>query len=187
MSERNEYPYQMIEEALDELIICAKFSVFHDKKFGNKLGRVVTGNLGYPSAIILFSIIDIIGNCFKDNKNLEVVVDGKKKFVSKKSSSSFYILNSKYFHQDLKQSEIDYFYDRFRSKLIHNGLIGAEAKMFPTSTKHKTAFFSTASEGKGRYSVSLEELFYLCEKAVNLFKFDLKEVVEGSRLGKKFP
>ncbi len=87
----------MVEEALDELLVCAKFSVFYDKKFGNKLGRVVTGNLGYPSAIILFSIIDIIGNCFKNNKDLEILVDGKKKIISKKSSSSFYILNSKYF------------------------------------------------------------------------------------------
>lgn len=79
MSERNKYPYQMIEEALDELVICAKFSVFYDKEFGARLGRVVTGNLGYPSAIILFSIIDIIGNCFKDTKNLEILIDGKKK------------------------------------------------------------------------------------------------------------
>ncbi|OOG77819.1 hypothetical protein B0E43_03385 [Algoriphagus sp. A40] len=178
----------MIEEALDELITCAKFSVFYDKKFGNKLGRVVTGNLGYPSAIILFSIIDIIGNCFKDKKDLEMIVDGKNvRVISKKDESSFFILNSKYFNQNLTNEEIKYLYNRFRSKLIHNGLIGAEAKMFPTSTKHKTAFFSTTSEGKGRYSVSLEELFYLCEKAINMFKIDLKEVVESSRLGKKFP
>ena len=177
----------MIEEALDELVICTKFSVFHDKKFGNKLGRVVTGNLGYPSAIMLFSIIDIIGNCFKDNKNLEILVDGKKKIIGEKSSSTFYILNSKYFGQDLKETEIDYFYNRFRSKLIHNGLIGGEAKMFPTSTEHKTAFFSTTSEGKGKYSVSLEELFYLCEKAVEIFKIDIKEIVGNSRLGRKYP
>lgn len=59
--------------------------------------------------------------------------------------------------------------------------------MYPTSTKHKTAFFSTTLSGKGKYSISLEELFYLCENAVSMFKKDLKEVIESSRLGKKFP
>ena len=73
----HETPSSMLKESLDETLDAAKYCVEY-KKLDKKWGEFATGGcLGYPSAILLFSLIDSIGSYFRKNKTFEVLIDSK--------------------------------------------------------------------------------------------------------------
>ena len=136
----HERPSSMLKESLYEYLEAAKFCCHYQKddpKWGPFQGK---GCLGYPGGVLLFSIVDSIGNYFRGNQSFKVKIDGKAVFISGEGSEHFKILNSKYFGQDLTQEFIKALYNKFRNKLSHNSVLGKNAYLIPDNTKYPEYF-----------------------------------------------
>ena len=188
----HETPSSMLKESLDESLEAAKFCIDY-KKTDKKWGEFSTGGcLGFPSAILLFSIIDSIGSYFRKNKNFEINLNGKKVKINSKGWEHFKILNSKYFNQNLSAEYMKQLYIKFRSCLTHNSVLGSNTLMIPNNStiqqKVQGQAFGTTKDDFGEtiYGISLKELWDLCSEAVVLFKKDIDTVVPISRQGKTF-
>ena len=188
----HETPSSMLKESLDETLEAAKYGVDY-KKTDKKWGDFATGGcLGYPSAILLFSIIDSIGSYFRKNDTIEILIDGKKNRINAAGWEHFKILNSKYFNQTLSSDFMKKLYNKFRSCLTHNSVIGSETLMIPNNTlikppvQDKAFGIYTDSSGNTSHVISIKELWDLCFKAVEHFKLDIDMVVSTSKQGKGF-
>jgi hypothetical protein len=188
----HETPSSMLKESLDETLEASKYCVDY-KKQDKKWGEYATGGcLGYPGAILLFSLIDSIGSYFRKDKAFEVLIDGKKEKINAAGWEHFKILNSKYFDQKLSAEFMHKLYNNFRSCLTHNSILGSGTIMIPDNSLIdegvKGQAFGTTKNDKGEtiYVISLKELWELCNKAVNLFKNDIDIVVPSSKQGKTF-
>ncbi len=80
----------------------------------------VSRQFGYPAAILLFCAIDTIGLFYRNDTNLKIVVDGKKRHIKKDGVQHFFILNSEYFGLSITEKQIKQVHDNFRSLLVHN-------------------------------------------------------------------
>jgi hypothetical protein len=184
----------MLKESLDETLDAAKYCVDYVKEEKILCGDFTTGGcLGFPGAILLFSIIDTIGSYFRGNKELSLMIDGKPERIKKDAWEHFKILNSKYFNQTLSKDFMHKLYKEFRSLLTHNSVLGKYAIMvpsnrhsiFPTNSKDPQAFFlNTAANGVLHYIISMKELYDICTVAVKKFKEDIDVVVPNSELAK---
>jgi hypothetical protein len=103
-------PASMLKESLNESLTVAEYCLAYRKNDG--------GCLGYPAAMILFSIVDTIGSYFRKNKNLRILIDGKTRFIDSDGYKHFFILNSPYFEQHLSEKVIKTLYIKFRSLLL---------------------------------------------------------------------
>ena len=91
----HETPSSMLKESLDESLEAAKYCADY-KKTDKKWGEFATGGcLGYPGAILLFSIIDSIGSYLEKDKKFSVIIDGKPEKINGAGRDHFKILNSK--------------------------------------------------------------------------------------------
>ena len=186
-------PASMLKESLDETLEAARYCATYkktDSKWGEFNNR---GCLGYPSAILLFSLIDSLGSYFRKDKSFKILIDGNEETINATGWEHFKILNSKYFNQNLPKAFIQTLYNSYRSKLTHNSVLGKDVHMIPDNNTFKdlsdanSAFISeTDSTGKTYYLISIMELFYLCEIAVREFKKDIDDVVPNSKAGSKF-
>jgi len=189
----HDIPASMLKESLDESLEAARFCVTY-KKVDGKWGHFATGGcLGYPGAILLFSIVDTIGSYFRKNLDFTMTIDGKEEKINADGWEHFKILNSKYFNQTLSSEFIKKLYSNFRSRLTHNSILGDGTLMLPDNDslpqlKGKNLAFmqGTSTDGGKAYIISLKELLGLCDSAVTLFKNDIDDVVPNSRTGKKF-
>jgi hypothetical protein len=188
----HETPSSMLKESLDETLEAARYCVYYTKT-DEKWGEFNAGGcLGYPAAILLFSLIDSIGSYFRKNENFEIVIDGKLEKINDTGWEHFKILNSNYFNQNLSIEFIKELYEKFRSCLTHNSVLGKNTIMFPDNSSinnsiHGLAFgvFNDKS-GNPVHAISMKELWDLCSKAVELFKQDIDKVVPTSKQGKTF-
>ena len=115
-------PASMLKESLIESLEAAKFCIDY-RKTDEKWGDFKTGGcLGYPGAILLFSIIDSIGSYFRKNLLFKIDIDSD-------GWHHFKILNSKYFNQNLSQDFINALYAKFRSFLTHISVLGKNSIM----------------------------------------------------------
>ena len=175
-------PLSMLNESLPEMINVAQYCV-STKKITHNWGQYNTGGcLGYPGAIILFSIIDSMGSYLRKNHNFKVPIDGSDKIIKKSGYQHFYILNSKYFNQKLGEDFIKRIYDGLRSRLVHNAIMGKDITMIPGPNKLNEAFFMI----KTQHIISLVELYDLCKNAIDDFLKDAPNIVPQSKQGKKF-
>jgi hypothetical protein len=188
----HETPSSMLKESLDETLEAAKFCVDY-RKTDKKWGEFNTaGCLGYPGAILLFSLIDTIGSYFRRNMTFTILIDGRQEKINGEGWEHFKILNSKYFDQKLSTRFIKNLYILFRSCLTHNSILGSGTLMIPDNSIIEGSItglsFGTTKDEKGEivYVVSIKELWDLCSKAVNLFKNDIDIVVPKSKVGKDF-
>lgn len=188
----HETPASMLKESLDESLEAAKFCADY-KKTDKKWGEFSTGGcLGYPSAILLFSIVDTIGSYFRKDESFNVLIDGKPEKINGSGREHFKILNSKYFNQNLSTEFIKQLYNKFRSSLTHNSVLGSDTLMLPDNTainpKAQEQAFVIAHDDSGKiiYVISIKELWNLCYRAVDLFKKDIDIIVPNSRQGKTF-
>ena len=188
----HETPASMLKESLDESLEAAKFCADY-KKTDNKWGEFSTGGcLGYPSAILLFSLVDTIGSYFRKDESFTVMINGKPEKINGLAWEHFKILNSKYFNQNLSTEFIKQLYNKFRSCLTHNSVLGSDTLMFPDNTAinsniKEQAFVSAKDDsGKTIYAISIKEFWNLCSIAVDLFKKDIDIVVPNSKQGKNF-
>jgi len=187
----HETPSSMLKESLDESLEAAKFCADY-KKTDKKWGKFATGGcLGYPSAILLFALIDSIGSYFEKDKNFSVMIDRKQEKINGSGRDHFKILNSKYFNQNLSAEFIKKLYNNFRSCLTHKSVLGSGTLMIPDNTLIKPpvqgqAFGIIQDSGEKVYVISIKELWELCSKAVESFKKDIDIIVPNSKQGKKF-
>lgn len=185
-------PSSMLKESLDETLEAAKYCVEYTKT-DKKWGEFATGGcLGYPAAILLFSIIDSIGSYFRKNDTIDIVIDGKKEKINATGWEHFKILNSKYFNQSLSKDFIIKLYNKFRSCLTHNSVLGSETLMIPNNrfidSNVQNQAFGVTKDAHGNVInvISIKELWDLCQNAVLLFKNDIDTIVPNSKQGKGF-
>jgi len=185
-------PSSMLKESLKETLEAAKFCSNY-RKTDEKWGEFKTGGcLGFPAAILLFSIIDTIGSYFRGDGDIEILIDSKNSTIEKDGWQHFKILNSKYFNQVLSQEYIKTLYSKFRSYLAHNSVLGKNAVMIMENSswnaeiKGKAFFLGEDTNGDTVYVISIKELCELCESAIDSFLSDVDEVVPNSKQGKKF-
>jgi hypothetical protein len=104
----------------------------------------------------------------------------------------FKIVNSEYFNQKLSKEFIKQLYNRFRSSLTHNSVLGSGSIMVMNNSVIKppingVAFFQGKDkEGKISYIISISELWELCRNAIELFMKDIDIVVPQSKQRKSF-
>jgi hypothetical protein len=185
-------PASMLKESLDELLEAARFCSDY-KKTEKKWGQFNTGGcLEYPAGILLFSLIDSIGSYYRKNKDFLIDVDGKTQSINGDGWVHFKILNSKYFNQNLSSDFLKALYNKFRSCLMHNTVLGKDTLMFPCNDTtpalklSNKSFGSIQNRGKTVYLLYIKELHELCSKAVAEFKKDIDEVVPTSKQGNSF-
>ena len=178
----HETPASMLKESLDETLEAAKFCADY-KKTDEKWGEYATGGcLGYPSAILLFSLVDTVGSYFRKNNDFKVLIDGKQEIINAAGWEHFKILNSKYFNQSLSKQSLKLLYEKSRSCLTHNSVLGSNIVMVPDNTSiqpetHGKAFIPIDANSKTIHIISIQEFWELCKSAVEIFKNDIDTVV----------
>jgi len=185
-------PASMLKESLFETLEAAKFCSEY-RKTDEKWGDYQTGGcLGYPAAILLFSIIDTIGSYYRKNSTFKILIDEKETTIDSEGWQHFKILNSKYFNQTLSEKYIRELYTGFRNRLTHNSVLGKNSMMimnnesFGEQVSKKAFFMAKKEDGNDILVISIKELCDLCEVAINLFYKDIDKVVPTSKQGKKF-
>lgn len=174
----------MLEESLEELLEASRYCVNYSKSSPQWVEYRIGGCLGYPSAILLFSLIDSIGSYFRKNENFKIVIDGKSTAINHSGWEHFKILNSKYFNQNLSADFLKTLYNHYRSSLTHNGVLASGVMMYPSSelTIFKNMPFTMfeIEEGVSQPIVFVKELYLLCRTAVDLFKPEINDIVPFS-------
>ncbi|PKO95724.1 MAG: hypothetical protein CVU12_08665 [Bacteroidetes bacterium HGW-Bacteroidetes-7] len=181
----------MLKESLDETLEAAKFCSDY-KKTDTKWDKFATGGcLGYPCAILLFSLVDTIGSYFRKNSDFKILIDGKQEIINAAGWEHFKILNSKYYNQNLSKQSLKLLYEKSRSCLIHNSVLGSNIFMVPDNTAiqpetHEKAFVPIHANSKTIHIISIKEFWELSKSAVEMFKKDIDTVVPKSKQGKNF-
>lgn len=185
-------PASMLKESLFETLEAAKFCSDY-RKNDKKWGSYNTGGcLGYPGAILLFSIIDSIGSYFRKDKTFKIPIDNKQMTIDSDGWQHFKVLNSKYFNQTLSEKFIQEIYNRFRSCLTHNSVLGKNSMMIMDNqslnqgVSNQAFFIAKTADGKVIYMISIKELWELCDNAINDFYKEIDKIVPASKQGKDF-
>jgi hypothetical protein len=186
-------PASMLKESLDEILEAAKICIDY-RKDNPKWGEYKTGGcLGYPAAILLFSLVDTVGSYYRKNKVFKTHIEGKKVSIDSDGWQHFKILNSIYFGQNLTTKFIQTLYTKFRSNLSHNSVLGDKTLLFhdefhtsPLQYYSKAFATSVNKNGDTIHIVSLMQLYIICERGIMKFKADIDKVVPLSRQGKGF-
>jgi hypothetical protein len=185
-------PSTMLKESLIETLEAAKFCSDY-RKTDEKWGVYKTGGcLGYPAAILLFSIIDSIGSYFRKNVTIKILMDSQNTTIESDGWQHFKILNSKYFNQNLTSEFIFALFVKFRSFLTHNSVLGKNTMMIMDNASlnnginGKAFFLGSTNIGEKIYMISIKELWELCEFAIDEFSKDIDIVVPNSKQGKEF-
>lgn len=169
---------ELLKESLVEMIHVAEYSINYRKKDKNIWGtNAGGGGLGFPSSVLLFSVIDCIGSVFSRNNDFKIIIEGKARVINN-TSQHIYILNSKYFNLDLSQIDLENIYTNIRGALTHNSIM-PEGYSLQIGENENLPFNIAINElGKRIYFVNLIPLLNLTRKAVELLiaDFDSKMV-----------
>lgn len=167
MAERNTIE-EVVADALIEYIKIAELCI-------------ETGH-GFPAALLLFTIVDAIGSYYEGNKDFIIPIDGEEKAIQKENREHYYILNSKYYKQNLTEEEIGVIYSYYRNKLIHNSALkpGYFLKMDDVSGQ----VFTYNKDEKRNY-VNLKPFYNVSYNAVQEFLKDSNVVIPNSKQGKR--
>jgi len=184
--ERHLIPKSMVLEALEEHLFAIDWLLRYKKIDPSIWNNANGGTLGYPAALLLFTIVDTIGSYYrKSDLKLEITVDGTKRAIDEEGYKHFLILNSHYFNLSLSAFEIQNLYNMARSKLVHNSVIGGEITLTPLDSIPFVVV--QPSSGKGKYEVHLSGFLSCCKHAVKLFSEQADEIFAATKLGKGFP
>src|SRR5712691_8985570 len=84
------------------------------------------GRLGFPAALLLFSVVDAIGS-YLHGSSEQFMVEGKLKAIKQKGFQHFFVLNgADYWKRDLSHAEIKHVYDNYRSLLAHHAVFTSQ-------------------------------------------------------------
>ena len=165
----------MLQESLPEYLRVADWCV-HFKKDASWGPGQAGGRLGYPAALILFSIADTIGSFHRGDQEFTVLVDGQATFIRRQGFQHFYVLNSDYYGLALPKAVIERLYANFRDLLVHNAALAPEH--FLISLPDVAQAFLESDEG--RLLVNIDGFLGITGPAVSLFLERLSTVVPGS-------
>ena len=186
-------PISMIKESLPEFLKAAKFCVDYKKIDAEWKPNDTGGCLGFPGAVLLFSVVDSIGSYFRKDKAFKVNLNGKLTSINSDGYQHLFILNSKYFNQSLSEEYIKVLYAKFRSYLTHNNVLGKNAIMMlndndlPTEQKNKAFIEGVNSKTGDKVFIIVMNRFYeLVENGVKQFLIDADTIVPSSKQGNKF-
>lgn len=185
-------PASMLKESLIESLEAAKFCSDYRKTDDKWVDFKTGGCLGYPGAILLFSIIDSIGSYFRKDPLFKIRIDFNNMTIDSDGWQHFKILNSKYFNQNLSQDFIKELYSGFRSRLTHNSVLGKNSMMIMDNASldkgisGKAFFMGKTPDGKDVHIISIKELWELCKNAIYEFSKEIDIVVPNSKQGKDF-
>jgi len=142
-TEKNE----MIKEALQEMIEVAEYCIFFEKS--NSVNwKGYAGCYGYPSAILLLSIVDSVGTLIEGGGD--------------DTKIHFKILNNaEYYNLALSEEEIEIMRNGFRNKLSHNSHIMEGFAMIPGSDNYKILI-----KQNGTYFLNLKAFLSVSKKIV---------------------
>lgn len=102
----------LLKESLPEYLNIAGLCISTQKGGG--------GVYGFPSALLLFTIVDTIGSCHRGDKSCSVTVNDKNRSINGDDHKHYFALNSKYYNQVLSEDQIKKVYDYYRCLLSHN-------------------------------------------------------------------
>ena len=147
------------KEAMEETLESIRLLVNYSKKEESGIWSDSEGCLGYPSAILLFSLVNAFGNLFFKETFSGIKINSDK--------NTFAILNSDYFsNQNINHNVLNNLYETFRSKLAHNLALPVNYIMKPKSTTGKWYKISKNNKGEDVIStIYLLDLLELCESA----------------------
>ncbi len=177
---------EQIKENIRELIVAAEFCVNYRKKSEAWNDCKTEINLGFPGAISLLMIIDIMGCHYRDKKNFKIIIDGKEKYINGDSYKHFYILNSKLFDQNLTEDYIHKIHLKFKSYLLNDPIIGKDS-MIIAGDDHERGAFMVGSKNlkKEIYVISLMQLLALVKHAIEIFLAEIENTPVAIRQVKK--
>lgn len=163
-----------ILEGLVEMLHVAEYAINYRKTDRAQWGDYATGGiLGYPSAVVLFSVIDCLGSVFAGDDRFSVSIDGKSRQI-RRANEHIYILNSKYFNLDLGLIDLDNLYMNVRSTLVHNSLLPAGYHL-QIGEDERLPFCVAVTESDERfYFVNLVRLYEAVHEAVRMLFDDLR-------------
>jgi len=163
---------ELVKESLLEMLQVAEYSIAYKKAESEKWGSSAKGILGYPAAVLLFSIIDCMGSVFVGDTNMSISIDGNHHSI-KNTSQHIFILNSKYFKLGLSKKDLNNIYSNFRSTLTHNSLM-PKGYTLQVGEGERRPFKIAINEFDNRiYSLNLIPLLEVTKKAVINFMDDL--------------
>ncbi len=162
----------MLNESLNEMLTAAKYCIEYRKDSN--------GNLGWPAAVLLLSIIAAIGSYFEDDKNINIIIDNQS-FKIKGTNDHFYILNSKYFNLNLSLDTVQKIYGNYRCPLIHNANLPPEHFMEIGDEKTPVITYEQIN-GKLMPIINTVPLYKLCEKAIKNFLNDINNVANSKQI-----
>lgn len=167
----------MLNESLVEMLLVAEHCVTFRKDpalWGSG------GCFGYPAAILLFSIVDVIGSYHRGNINVEINVDGKMTSIKADGAEHFYILNSKYYEQELGGKFIRQLYTNYRSLLVHNASL--PVNHFLGIGTHTDMPFTLVPFGGAQCPfINLAPFLQVSRNAVLKFLQDVNQIVPTSK------
>ncbi len=175
----------MVIEAMEQNLLAVKLALKNTTRVVNG-SQNTFGILGYPAAILMFSIVDTIGSHFRKSKVQPLMMLGCNSVkISAQGDQHFYILNSEYFNLNLGKDDIKAFYKIGRNALNHNSLIGEELTL---SATYNNPFLEVCGfSGKGKYVVHLNSFYNACANAITLFKLNKDTIFANSINAKMFP
>jgi hypothetical protein len=173
----------LIRESLPEYLLVADYCATF-RKDSTWPQPQAGGCLGYPAAVMLFSIVDTIGSFYRGRTDLNMLIGGKARHIRGDAFQHFFVLNSEYYAQALDEPTIKRLYDNFRSLLIHNASLAPES--FLINAPSVGEVFPGAAGG---VMVNIPALLKASRGAVERFLARLDDVVPGSQqaanIGKK--
>ena len=133
--------HSLIEEAITEYLTIANYCLMTAKPTG--------GCYGFPTALLLFSIVDAIGSFYRGNGSFIIKVDGKNETI-KNADQHYFILNSDYYSQNLSEKNIKKLYEYYRCLLVHNAAL-APGHFLSIGKLTDVPFAKQANSKKYRY------------------------------------
>ena len=168
----------LVKESLHEMIHVAEYSINYIKEDPKIWGEDATGGiLGWPSSLILFSVIDCIGSMFKNHKSFKVSIDGKPTKI-KTTNQHIYILNSKYFNLNLARIDLKNIHDNVRSPITHNSVLPVGYMLAIGNESVPPFKIGIQDTGRRIYIIHHKPLLAITKKAVELFIQDIESHFE---------
>ncbi|MEK9179289.1 MAG: hypothetical protein AAB893_02370 [Patescibacteria group bacterium] len=159
----------LLKESLLELIFVAEYCVDYRKTNPQWPKGQVSGCLGFPASILLFSIVDAIGSYYREDKDFRITVDGNNKRIRNDSFQHFYILNSDYYNkQGLSEGFIKKIYNNYRSLLIHNAALPFD-HFLEIGNSYDKPFEIKTNKGKDMPIVKVLPFLNISKEAVKKF------------------